>query len=308
MMFKPEGFNFQKFNGFKRDVLYRLMESGAVAQAPAYKSDDALNLYIDLGKDAYGVIPVDEFERSVNGAPTKSVAVISRVGKFTSFVIKSIDTDEDGKLRCALSRKEAQDTCYREYISKLSLGEVIDARVTHTEKYGAFCDIGCGIVALLPVENFCVVRLADPKKALMEFRNIKVFIKSFEEDGKILLSHKELLGTFTEEVSKFEVGSVVLGKVRLVKDYGIFVELTPNLAGLAEVTDGVRDGDVVSVFIKSIIPEKMKVKLAIIDHACSSDTIKPTKLEYKIPEDNRVTHWVYSPEGANKVVETIIKA
>ena len=55
------------------------------------------------------------------------------------------------------------------------------------------------------------------------------------------------------------------GYVLKIEDYGIFVELTPNLAGLAEVRPNTKIGQSVSVYIKSIIPEKMKIKLIIVE-------------------------------------------
>lgn len=45
---------------------------------------------------------------------------------------------------------------------------------------------------------------------------------------------------------------------------GIFVELRPNLVGLAEYKEGIEYGENVKVYIKKIIPEKKKVKLIII--------------------------------------------
>ncbi|MGN1270960.1 MAG: hypothetical protein ACI4UX_03150 [Clostridia bacterium] len=45
---------------------------------------------------------------------------------------------------------------------------------------------------------------------------------------------------------------------------GIFVELRPNLVGLAEYKEGIEYGENVEVYIKKIIPEKKKVKLIII--------------------------------------------
>ena len=53
--------------------------------------------------------------------------------------------------------------------------------------------------------------------------------------------------------------------MRSEEHYGAFVELTPNLAGLAESRDGVEAGQQASVYIKSIIPEKMKIKLILVD-------------------------------------------
>lgn len=304
-LYKPEGTSGIRFNGFKREILEGFMKEGTIIEAPTIKCDNNLNLFVDLGPDIYGEIPYDEFEYNKNGTETKSVAVISRVAKFTCFKVMSITEDEEGKTKAILSRKQAQQDCYDNYVSKLQLGQIIDAKITHIEGYGAFCDIGCGIIALLPIEHFCVARIKDPKVALKHFKNIKVIVKNIDESGRLLLSQKELLGTWEEEAAKFKPGDVVVGTVRLVEKYGIFVELTPNLAGLAEGMEGVEAGDVVSVFIKSIIPDKMKVKLLIVD---TDNATRPfIKLDYRIPEDGFVKHWVYSPKGSSKVIESIIE-
>lgn len=45
---------------------------------------------------------------------------------------------------------------------------------------------------------------------------------------------------------------------------GIFVELKPNLVGMAEYKEGIEYGEHINVYIKKIIPEKKKVKLIIM--------------------------------------------
>ena len=95
------------------------------------------------------------------------------------------------------------------------------------------------------------------------------------------------------------------------EDYGVFVELTPNLAGLAEVRECDREavrslvGRTAAVFIKSIIPERMKVKLVLID-AYRSETPPLPRLHYFIRGDEtpHIDSWSYSPVGAKKRVET----
>ena len=77
--------------------------------------------------------------------------------------------------------------------------------------------------------------------------------------NRISLSHKELLGTWEENAAFFNAGDTVEGIVRGIEPYGVFVELTPNLSGLSEPRDGLREGERVCVYIKSIIPEKMKI-------------------------------------------------
>ena len=45
---------------------------------------------------------------------------------------------------------------------------------------------------------------------------------------------------------------------------GIFIELKPNLVGLAEYKEGLEYGQKVQVYIKKIIKDKKKIKLLII--------------------------------------------
>lgn len=302
--YKPEGNTFHKFGGFKIETLKKYMQDGTIIEAPVTRCDSDLNLFIELGLNITGVIPFSEIEFNRNGEKTKDVAVVSRVTKPTCFKVINIE-EQDGHYNVTLSRKQAQKECYDNYVSKLDVGKVINCKVTHIEEYGAFCDLGCGLIALLPVENFCIARIRNPKKSLARYKNLKVVVKSIDEAGRIILTQKELLGTWEEEAAKFKAGDTVAGSVRMVEDYGVFVELTPNLAGLAEPINDVNVGDTVSVFIKAIIPEKMKIKLLIVDHS-NPDSKVFMKLHYRIPESGYVKHWVYSPAGASKRIESFI--
>ena len=126
-------------------------------------------------------------------------------------------------------------------------------------------------------------------------------VKAIDENGRITLSQKELLGTWEENASKFAPGETVPGVIRSVEEYGIFVELAPNLAGLAEYVSGPREGDSAGVYIKSINPERMKIKLIIVDYFSGSG--KSPAADYFI-KDGHIDRWIYSPETSIKRVET----
>ena len=187
-----------------------------------------------------------------------------------------------------------------EYIDKLVPGDIIDARITHLEQFGAFADIGCGIISLIPIDGISVSRIAHPRERFSPDMDIRAIIKN-RENGKITLSHKELLGTWEENAALFEQGETVAGIIRSVEDYGIFVELTPNLAGLAEPRAGVRVGQHAGVYIKNILADKMKLKLVLID---AQDSVElPPPLRYFITEGH-IDRWVYSPLQCEKRIET----
>ena len=232
----------------------------------------------------------------------RDIAVLTRVGRPTCFVIEGLDTDEDGTPCYRLSRAEAQRLCKAEYLDTLSPGDILPCTVTHIEPFGAFCDVGCGISALLPIDCMSVSRIsspADPSK-----RRAADFVCHQEPDGAGALCAgpiRELLGTWAENAARFTVGETVVGIVRSVEEYGTFVEIAPNLAGLAESCSGLAPGQAVSVYIKNILPEKMKIKLVIVNHALSQP--HRFELRYFITEGH-LDRWVYSTPECPKRIET----
>ena len=130
-------------------------------------------------------------------------------------------------------------------------------------------------------------------------------VKSIDyENKRLFVSTKELFGTWEENASSFCVGQTVSGIVRSIESYGIFVELTPNLAGLAELKDDVYVGDACAVYIKSIMPEKMKIKLVIIDtYENKADPGEDAQF-LKDVENEHINYWKYSPENCEKLIET----
>lgn len=270
-----------------------------ILEATALMCDAEHNLIVDLNC-MKGIIKRNDGAVGIKEGKIRDIALISRVGKPVCFTVEQIKTDASGKFYAELSRKRAQEKCIAEHLSLKKVGTVIDAKVTHLENFGAFCDVGCGIVALLPIDAISVSRISHPKDRFSVGNDIKAIIKSVDEECRITLSHKELLGTWDENASAFCEGQTVTGIIRSVESYGVFVELSPNLAGLAEPKAGAAAGMKASVYIKSIIKEKMKVKLIIIDTFEAND--KPSVKYYF--ENEKMDYWRYSPECCPKNIFT----
>ena len=281
-------------------LLSEAMNEQKILEAKAIICDSRHNLIVDLGS-MKGIIPREEGAIGIREGTVRDIAVISRVNRAVSFVITDFRTDSNGVKYAVLSREKAQKKCLENYVRSLVCGDVVDARITHLENFGAFADIGCGIVALMPIDAISVSRIEHPRERFTVGMDIRAVIKSIE-NGRISLSHKELLGTWEENAGNFSAGETVSGIVRSVENYGAFVELSPNLAGLAESKDGVCAGQQASVYIKSIIPEKMKIKLIIID--TFDYKYNPQKPEYYTNADH-ISRFLYSPQNCSKVVETV---
>ena len=185
------------------------------------------------------------------------------------------------------------------FLEHLEPGAVLTCRVTRLESFGAFLDIGCGIIAMLPIEHISVARISHPKDRFRTGQKILAAVWSIDrQTRRITMTHRELLGTWMENASRFCPGETVRGTVRSVKEYGSFIELTPNLSGLADMREGLSPGDGVSVFIKSIRPERMKIKLQVIEKL--PPLAEPEPPRYQVT-DGRLEHWVYSPPNYEKV-------
>ncbi len=280
-------------------ALQEAMLQGKILEARVLICDNDHDLHIDL-PCAKGIIPREEGALGISEGTTKDIALITKVNKPVCFKVKQILKDEAGGFTAILSRREVQEECMEEFISALTPGDIIPAKVTHLEQFGAFVDIGCGIPSLIPIDAISVSRISHPSDRFQTGQDIFVVIKDIS-GGRVWLSHKELLGTWEENASRFNYGETVSGIIRSVEDYGIFVELAPNLAGLAEPKEGAAVGQHASVYIKALIPEKMKVKLIIVDVFNGSRIHRPP--EYFITEGH-ISHWRYSSELSSKVIES----
>lgn len=284
--------------------LERARSEGKILEGIVTKCDSqTLCLHLDL----YGIEGIIEKEECLLADQIKDIAIITRVGKAVAFKVMQIEKGKNGKYRAILSRKEAQRQCMESYLMDLQRGDIIPARITHFEDFGAFLDIGCGICSLMSVDSVSVSRISSPRERFYEREELKVIVKSIDyETGRIYVSTKELFGTWEENVSEYAQGQTVFGIIRSIETYGIFVELTPNLAGLAELKEGVCVGQSCAAYIKSIIPEKMKIKLVIID---TYDNLPPpdTNKYYKVDTEKttHINNWRYSPKNCTKIVETI---
>lgn len=288
-------------NHMRREELNRCIATAEVLQSTALAFDTNRRLRFELG-GVRGYMPYEECVDTAPGEEVKDIAVLTRVGRPTCFVITGTCREEDGNEAFLLSRAQAQRRCREEYLDKLECGSVIPCTVTHIENFGAFCDVGCGVAALLPIDCLSVSRISSPADRVQVGQQLLCAIKNRDAQGRIVLTLRELLGTWSENAACFAAGETVVGIVRSVEDYGVFVEIAPNLAGLAEADPALRPGQAVSVYIKNILPDKMKIKLVIVNKNLG----QPLRFEpHYFVTKGRLSRWIYSTPQSRKQIETV---
>lgn len=268
-------------------ALHRGAGTGEIFQAMCVKCDEFHNLHVELD-GIKGVIPREETALGVREGTAKEIAILSRVGKPVSFQVFAFDCHGTA----ILSRRSAQEAARAYAISTLTVGQIIRTVVQNPADFGVFCDIGCGFPALMRIDRCCISRLQSTAQRFSVGQEIYAAVLSVDPEAmQISLTGRELLGTWEENAAQFRAGQVVTGVVRSILPYGIFIELAPNLSGLAEPQDNIRIGQSVSVLIRSILPEKHKIKLNVLEALPDQ---RQKQLRYFITS-GRLIEWEYYP-------------
>lgn len=269
--------------------LREAMWEGVILEGLALQCQEEEGLEVALGPFR-GFLPWSQAALGLAEGLLRPIAVMSRVGRPISVRVTEL-REEEGEIVPILSRTLAQESA-RDQLLRLPLGTVVPATVTRLETFGVFVDLGCGVASLLSIDRISISRISHPSQRFWVGQEIYVAI--LERDlalGRVRVSHRELMGTWADNAEKFAVGTTLPGLVRSVKPYGIFVELLPNFSGLAEYVPGYGPGDRVSVYIKGLVPEKMKCKLLIIGRLPLAPLEAPS---YHLPSTGRLLRWDYA--------------
>ena len=272
-------------------ALQRAMEAEQILEGRTILCTPEHDLLVSVGAFT-GIIHREEAALGIREGTVRDIAILSRVGKPISFTVLGIDLSER-KPMLILSRRRGQELTLRHFLHQVPVDSIFPATVTHMEHFGAFVDIGCGFVSMIGIENISTSRISHPSRRFSIGQHVYVLLTGKDHvQGRIFISHKELLGTWAENAAQFAQGMTVSGYVRGIKEYGDFIELAPNFTGLAEHMEGLREDERVSVFIKAILPERMKIKLLII-HRLEPEA-HPAPLQY-YHKQGILSNWRYQP-------------
>ena len=252
--FLPEGWEKDNLTGAE-DIFQGIVE----------KCDENYNLHVKLDNGLKGIIPreeVEAFNVDENGFPKTNLCV-GKVHKYVQFKMKENNGDN-----YIFSRRDVQNEVLNSVKTDLKEGQVVNGIVKNITPYGAFIDIGGGIVGLVHIEDLSVARIKTPYERIKIGQKLNIMVKSIDRNlGRINLSYKEQFGNWEENANKFTVGMKTEGIIRETEKNknGIFIELAPNLVGMAEYKEGLNYGEKIDVAIKKIDYDKKKIKLVILN-------------------------------------------
>lgn len=181
-----------------------------------------------------------------------------------SVMVKVLRVDLDQN-RISLGIRQASEPAWEEIIVKYTVDDRVMGTITSFAPYGAFMEIEPGLQGLVHISDISwSEQVHRPSDFLTKGETVEAVILSIEMGRKrVSLGIKQLHPDPWDLVDqRYLVGSVVVGTVTAVKDFGTFVELEKGVDGL--IKDDVRrvsEGDVVDVIITRINSRAHKIDL-----------------------------------------------
>lgn len=132
------------------------------------------------------------------------------------------------------SLKEQRESLF----SKIQVGEVLEGRVKNITDFGVFIDLG-GVDGLLHITDLSWGRVNHPSEIVKMDEVLAVKVIDYDEEKRrISLGLKQLTPHPWESMEdKYPVGTVVVGKVVSMTNYGAFIEIEPGVEGLIHVSE-----------------------------------------------------------------------
>jgi len=180
--------------------------------------------------------------------------------------------------RVSLGLKQLAKDPWQKVKEKYKKGVFVDGRVTNITDYGCFVELEEGIEGLVHLSEMdWTNKNVNPNKIVKQDMEVKVSILDVNiEKRRISLGLKQCMDNpWISFAEKFNIYDKVVGKIKSITDFGIFLELNGGIDGLIHLSDiswkksgdsALRDfkkGEKIQVVILGIDVERERISLGI---------------------------------------------
>lgn len=187
-----------------------------------------------------GFLPVSQlssehYPRVEGGSKTKILEKLQElVGKVLK--VKVIDATETEE-KLIVSEKETVKEEQEKIVSKYKVGDSIKGKISGVVSFGAFVEFDDGLEGLIHISEIAWKRIDNPGEYLTVGQPVEAKIIDIN-NSKISLSMKQLDNDPWKNVEeKYKVGQKVRGTILKTNPFGAFVELDPQIHGLAHISE-----------------------------------------------------------------------
>lgn len=269
----------------KRELAEKVTEGSRIKGV--VKNLTKYGVFVDLGG-------IDGFLHisNISWGKVKNPSEYFEIGKEYEFVVLKVDLEND---RITLGYKQKKPDPWENIDKKYQPGMKVRGKVTRIEEFGIFVELEEGVEGLVHLSELDWVTPKNPSyyAEIDDWLNLKI-IDIDKESRKISLSLKQLKPKPWEVVArKYKVGDRVVGKVKTITDFGIFVRLPEGVDGLIHISDIswtkhidhpselFKKGQRIEAVITNLDPENEKLSLSI-KHLTEDPWLKEIPEKFKI--------------------------
>ena len=209
---------------------------------------------------------------------TKRISHPSEIVSVTDEIDVVVLNVNPSKQEISLGIKQLTENPWTQVTRKYPPGSIVEGTVRNLTNYGAFIEIEEGIDGLLHVSDMSwTKKIGHPGELLKKAEKVQCVVLSVDEQKqRVALGLKQL----TEDPwihaipDKYLPGQIVKGHVTKITNFGVFVELEPDLEGLLHVSelsdhkvdapqDLVKVGDELEVKILRVDTDDRKIGLSL---------------------------------------------
>jgi len=172
--------------------------------------------------------------------------------------------------------KQIENNPWEDIAKKFKEGSKVKGKVRHLTNYGAFVELEDGIEGLIHVSDMSwTKKINHPEEVIKKGDKIEAVVISVDADThKISLGVKQLTPDPWPAIKeKYATGLIIDGKISKVMNFGVFVELEPDIEGLVhvseledkpsgELTDAYKPGDEIKVRVIKLDDDERKIGLS----------------------------------------------
>jgi small subunit ribosomal protein S1 len=279
------------------EELRRLFTSGEMVEIKILEANKG-GLIINL-QHITGFLPVSQlspehYPRVSGGDKNK---ILEKLKSYIGITMKVrvIDVNEDDE-KLIVSEKAVWEEAQKNVLSQYAIGSMVEGEVTAVADFGAFVKFD-SLEGLVHISEIAWQRIDHPRDLLKIGQTVKAEIIGIE-GSKIFLSMKKLIDDpWTHVHERYNVGDMVKGTVLKVNPFGFFVELDPEIHGLAhvselsseanaDVNELAKAGQVLDFKIVSIEPKEHRLGLSLKALSDSGNSEQETETSDQDEETN----------------------
>jgi small subunit ribosomal protein S1 len=189
-------------------------------------------VFVDLG-GIDGLLHVTDMTWGRIGHPSEMFSV----GDEIRVVVLKFDTETQ---KVSLGLKQLQQDPWINVEKNYPVGSRVAGKVVSLTDYGAFVALEDGVEGLIHISEMSwTKKIKHPSKLLSVGEQVNAMVLDVDTTAKrISLGIKQLETNPWESIEQnYPIGSKVKGPIRNIADFGVFVEVHPDIDGLVHISD-----------------------------------------------------------------------